>query len=63
VTIYVVYGEQGIYEDYGKWIVKAFIDEKKAKELVLNANIVSESEEPDTDYRETYSYEPLELEE
>jgi hypothetical protein len=36
--IYLVMGQTGEYEDYSEWTVKAFIDKKKAEELVAKAS-------------------------
>ena len=36
-TIYIVFGEWGVYDDHKSWIVKAFTDKNAAKALVNNA--------------------------
>lgn len=58
MTIYVVSGSIGEYSDRTEWLVKAFTDEEKAKELVVNATdrarVIAQTIEED-DYGSYYS--------
>lgn len=60
MTIYVVSGSIGEYSDQTEWLVKAFTDEEKAKELVISASdrarVIAQNKEED-DYN-SYSDEP-----
>ena len=57
VVIFVVFGESGEYSDCERWMVRAFRDENKAKELLKNAQQEADSLKIRADNREFCSFE------